>query len=83
MPAKTFFVLQEFELVKKRWRPKQPREVPDRGVAERAVARLRSANLPCLAFARTGDPESGDWNDAELIAAFNVPPEFMGDHSDA
>lgn len=82
MPAKTYFILQEFEYAKKRWRPKMPREVADRGVAIRAAERIRSANLPVLAFARTGDPDTGDWDDAELIASFDVPPEFIGDNAD-
>lgn len=82
MPQKTYFILQEFEIRKKRWCPKPARQVPDRGVAERAVARLRSLNKPALAFSRTGDPETGDWADGELIAAFDVPPEFMPESAD-
>ena len=82
MARTTYYVLQEFELVKRRWRPKLPREVAHRDIAARAVARLKQANLPSLAFARTGDPETGDFDDAELIASFNVPPEFMGDPAD-
>ncbi len=82
MAQTTYFILQEFEFAKKRWRPKTPRQVADRGVAERAVARLRAANLPALAFARVGDPTTGEFEDAELIAAFNVPPEFMGETAD-
>ena len=82
MPAKTYFVVQEFTFEKKKWRPAIPREVPSRDVAARAVERLRQANKPSLAFARIGDPDTGEFDEAEIIASFNVPPEFMGDHAD-
>lgn len=82
MAVRTFCIVQEFEFVKKRWRPKQAREVPGRDVAARCVERARSANRPALAFSRTGDPDTGDFDDAELIASFAVPPEFTGDHPD-
>ncbi|NNM75020.1 hypothetical protein [Enterovirga aerilata] len=79
MALTTYYVLQEFEFAKRRWRPKLPRQVQDRGVAERAVARLRSLNQPALAFSRVIDPETGECEDPEIIASFNVPPEFLGE----
>ena len=82
MARTTYFVVQEFEIRGKRWHPKVPREVAARDIAERVVARSRSRNIPALAFARAGDPETGDFDDAELIAFFNVPPEFMGESAD-
>lgn len=82
MAMKTYFVVQEFHLVRKRWEPKLPREVAARDIAARAVERLRSRNIPALAFSRAGDPTTGEFDEAELIASFNVPPEFMGENAD-
>ena len=82
MARQTYYVLQEFEIRQKRWTPKAPREVAGRELAVRIAERLRSQNLPVLAFARTGDLTTGEFDDAELIAAFNVPPEFMGESAD-
>lgn len=82
MARQTYYVVQEFEMVRKRWAPKPPREVPARDIAVRAAERIRSSNKPVIAFARTGDPVTGDFDDAEILASFNVPPEFMGDHAD-
>ena len=82
MSEKTYFVLQEFELVKKRWTPKIPREVPSRDVAARAVERIKALNRPVIAFSRKGDMVTGEFEEADLIACFNVPPEFMGDTAD-
>jgi hypothetical protein len=82
MPDITYFVIQEFKRDRNRWVPKEPRQVPDRGVAARTIDRLRRANEPGLAFARTGDPLTGEFSDAEIIASFDVPPEFMGEGAD-
>ena len=82
MARQTYFVVQEFELRKKQWVPKTPREVASREVAARIVERSRGQNIPALAFARAGDPATGDFDDAEIIASFAIPPEFMGDQAD-
>lgn len=82
MARQTYFVVQEFEIRKKRWAPKMPREVASRDIAARVVERSRSRNIPALAFARAGDPTTGDFDEAELIAFFDVPPEFMGEVAD-
>ncbi len=82
MAKQTYFVVQEFHLVQKRWQPKIPREVAGRDIAARVVERSRARNIPALAFARAGDPTTGDFDEAELIASFDVPSEFMGDNAD-
>lgn len=82
MAKQTYYVVQEFEIRKKRWQPKPPREVPGRDVAARAVERSRSRNMPAFAFSRAGDPDTGDFDEAEMIASFNVPPEFTGETAD-
>ena len=62
--------------------PKPARQVADKGLAARIVERARSRNEPALAFSRAIDPDTGEHDEAELIAAFDVPPEFMGEHAD-
>lgn len=44
--------------------------------------RIKARNLPVLAFSRKGDPDTGDFADAEVIASFNVPSEFTGEGAD-
>jgi hypothetical protein len=82
MAQTTYFILQEFEIVRRQWAPKAPRQMQDRGAASRAVDHLRQMNKPGLAFARTGDPVTGEFDDAEVIASFNVPAGFMGEATD-
>lgn len=56
----------------------EPKEMP---TASRAVASVRSLVAPYvagIAFSRTGDPETGDWEDAVVLAqAGEVPIEFF------
>jgi hypothetical protein len=78
----TYFVVQEFRREHGGWIPREPRQVPDRGIAARTIDRLRRANEPGLAFARTGDTLTGEFSDPEVIASFNVPPGFMGEGVD-
>jgi hypothetical protein len=39
----------------------------------RAAARLALTAVSAVAFSRTGDPSTGDFEDAEIIKAFGGP----------
>lgn len=43
--------------------------------AARTAARLAPERAAVVAFSRTGDPETGDFEDAVVIAAYGEPPE--------
>ena len=77
MARKTYYVVQPFMRQGKTWRPGEAREVPDKSTAIRIAERFREQNKPILAFARSGDPDLGEWDDAELISSFQVPSSFF------
>ena len=51
--------------------PREAQEAPNREAARRrAQTAVGSKYVGAIAFQRTGDPESGDFNEGELIAEF-------------
>jgi len=53
-------------------------EVPSQRQAETTAFRLAGTKAAAVAFSRTGDPATGEWDDAVLIASFGeVPDEAM------
>lgn len=58
--------------------PDQPREMPNEGAAIRMAERLRAMKAGVIAFSRSGDPEAGDWDDAQVLASYGrIPPEVL------
>lgn len=58
--------------------PNEPKEVPSEAAARRMVERLRTMKAGVIAFSRTGDPETGDWDEAQVIASYGrIPNEVL------
>lgn len=75
----TYYVVQAYQAGKNGYLvPDQPRELPSERQAAMA-ARLLSQDRPAVvAFSRTGDPTSGDWDDAQIIfRAGELPDELF------
>ena len=75
----TYFVVQAYQAGKNGYLvPDQARELPTERQAELA-ARILAAERPAVvAFARSGDPVTGEWGDAEIIyQAGELPDELF------
>lgn len=85
----TYFVVQPFKSVKgSRGKVSADEAIParDHDHALALVERFRPIRAGVVAFRRTGDPTTGDWDDAVIIARHgNLPGEVdhMRDCSDA
>lgn len=67
----TYFVVQPFKAVKgtrDRISAEEPIPARDHDHAMRMVERFKSTRAGVVAFRRTGDPATGDWEDAVIIA---------------
>jgi hypothetical protein len=67
----TYFVVQTFSVVKGakgKITADTPIEARDDDHARRLVERYKSIRAGVVAFRRTGDPKTGDWEDAVVIA---------------
>lgn len=60
----TYYVLQTFSRDKKGITIDEPIEKRSQGEAMRASARAKDTKAGAIVFSRTGDPASGDWDDA-------------------
>ena len=52
--------------------PGEAKEAPNAEAARRRAQALAPKHAGALAFRRTGDPDSGDFADAEVIAVFGA-----------
>jgi hypothetical protein len=84
MPLVTYFVVQTVLEAKKAGRvvPGDAYEALSAASAEAKVRQIEEGMVKgvvgAIAFSRTGDPDSGDWADAEIIAmGGTVPSELM------
>jgi len=70
------FVVQSFTEKKGRLIADSPVQAQNTNHARRIAERLAARKALVVAFAREGNPKTGDWEDAKLIEAFgNVPDE--------
>lgn len=53
----------------------QPLELPTAEAAVRRARRIAEAGGAGLAFSRSGDPASGEWDDAVILAECGAVPE--------
>lgn len=75
MSLTTYYVVQPFELNKKgHLVPKPAQQVQGRDVAIRRAKRLAEKG-GAVAFSRTGDMSSGDFDDAIVLGQFGLVPE--------
>lgn len=85
----TYFVVQPFKMVKNakaKISADDPIPARDHDHALALVERLRPIRAGVVAFRRTGDPTTGDWDDAVIIARHGTVPaevDQMRDDSDA
>jgi len=75
----TYFVVQSFQRGKRgALIPDQPRQARDQGHCEFLAMRLAESRPAVVAFSRKGEPSTGDWEDAVIIAQYgDVPDELM------
>jgi hypothetical protein len=52
--------------------PGEAKEAPNGDIAKRRAQALAASHAGALAFSRTGDPESGEFADAVVIAVFGA-----------
>ena len=72
----TYFVVQGFQRGRRgAFIADQPREARDEMHAKRMAQRLASACDGVIAFSRSGDPTTGDFEDAVIIAKIGEPPD--------
>jgi len=76
----TYFVVVPYKLAKRgRLVDGQPQAAQSADQARRMAVRLRAHNDGVVAFSRSGDPETGDWDDAViLLFDGHVPNEVVG-----
>ncbi|WP_336812315.1 hypothetical protein [Bosea sp. MMO-172] len=83
----TYFVVQAYTAVKRgKISADEPIPARDRDHAMRMFERFKQSRAGVVAFSRTGDPATGDYEDAVIIARHGtVPSEIDGlqDMSDA
>lgn len=75
----TYFVVQTFQKGRKGVLiADQPRQARDEGHCKYLAERLSHGAQAVVAFSRRGDPTSGDWEDAVILAQYGqVPDELM------
>jgi hypothetical protein len=81
MSLQTYYVVQPFITARKGARivPGPPMQVPNKAAAEARLRRLPSQTVGAIAFSRRGDPQTGDWEDAQIIGrAGTIPEEAIG-----
>ena len=74
--SETHFIVQPFVRARRgnRLVPGEARQVSDATTAKR-VAQAHAGALGAVAFSRTGDPETGDFDDAVILGSFGEVPE--------
>ncbi|WP_332717415.1 hypothetical protein [Pelagibacterium mangrovi] len=75
----TYYVVQSFKRGKRgALLPDQSRQARDQHHCEMLAERLAETCHAVVAFSRAGDPTTGDWEDAQLIAQYGpLPDELM------
>ena len=82
----TYFVVQPFKMVKNtraKISADDPIPARDHDHALGLVERFRSIRAGVVAFRRTGDPTTGDWDDAVIIARHGIVPAEVDQMRDA
>lgn len=76
----TYYVVQSFQEGRKGYLiPDEPKEARGPGQAQLWAERLAASRAGAVAFARTGDPATGAWEDAVILAIFGLVPEAAVD----
>ncbi|GEP06853.1 hypothetical protein [Methylobacterium oxalidis] len=85
MPAqaqhlKTFYIVQSFTKERAGLRMDPPLEARTEASARRTAERLSSRKPSVIAFARTGDPETGEFEEPRILVSYG---EIAGGEEDA
>ena len=73
MPAVTYYVAVPFNREEEgNLIPGQPVEATNGDRARRLAQGMADKNAGAIAFSRTGDPDHGDFEDAQVIAVFGA-----------
>lgn len=75
----TYFVIQSFTRDRNGVSIDEPFQPNDRGQGARAFARLKETKAGVVFFSRTGDPGTGDWDDAVIIDQHGEVPDAFED----
>ena len=74
----TYYVVQAFQTGKRGVLiADQPREAKGVDHALALAERLAESRAGVIAFSRAGDPDTGDYDDAEILARHGVVPEAL------
>lgn len=75
----TYYVVQAFNRGKRgALIAEEPKQVPSQRQCEALAERLAETSVAVVAFSRTGDPKTGDWEDAVVLAQYGqLPDEIM------
>lgn len=75
----TYFVVLAFDGSEKgRLIACEPIAPQTAGAARRIAERLSQEKAGVVAFSRTGDPDLGDWAEAEVLARYGTLPDELG-----
>lgn len=55
----------------------EPKECQSEAAARSAASRLALINAGAIAFSRTGDPTTGDFEPAKIVARYGETPEYV------
>ncbi|MDO9440105.1 MAG: hypothetical protein Q7T73_04380 [Beijerinckiaceae bacterium] len=78
MAVTTYFVVQSFVMKRGRLAGERAQAASSLKAAEGLAARLSATKPAVLAFSRTGDPETDDFEPAQIIARYgDVPDEAL------
>lgn len=72
---KTYYVIQSFSSSKQGYVIDPAREVPSEAAARREAERLSRTKQGVVAFSRSYDADTGEYNDAVVIAQYGHIPE--------
>ena len=71
----TYFVVQAYARTRMgALSPQPPVQAQDEGHAMRMAARLAGSMAGVVAFCRSGDPGTGEYEDAEILAQYGEVP---------
>lgn len=75
----TCFVVQAFQRGKKgAFIAELPKQARDEAHCVITAERLAEKSASVVAFSRRGDPETGEWDDAVILATYGeAPPELL------
>lgn len=76
----TYFVVQTYAVnAKRQIEADPPRQVPTEADAVRLAERLSETKFGVLAFSRTGDVSTGEWEEAKVLFKFGDFPREDAD----